>query len=166
MLDALNAQINSESYSSFLYLSMSAHAENLSLKGFAHWFRIQAEEEMGHAMKLFKYVIDRRGVVKLAGIEGPPTTWPSALAMFEAAFKHEQMVSDQIYKLADLAVSQRDHATHTLLEWFLSEQVEEEAVADNIVQQLKMVADAPDGVYLIDRELSGRTASAVDASAT
>jgi ferritin len=159
MQDALNAQINAEYYSSYLYLSMAAHAESLSLKGFAHWFRIQVQEEMMHAMKFFDYVVNRRGVVKLATIECPPTTWDSPAAMFEATLKHEQMVTDRINKLADLAIAEHDHATHTLLEWFISEQVEEESVADNIVEQFKLTKGSADSLYLIDRELGTRTLS-------
>ncbi len=157
MLSALNDQINAEYYSSYLYLSMAAYCEEIALKGFAHWFRIQSQEEMVHVMKFFDYVVDRKGRVELMPIEGPPTAWDSPLAVFEASLKHEQYVTSRIHKLAEQAITDHDHATHTLLEWFLTEQVEEEATVDQIVSQLKMVKDAPAGLFLMDRELAQRT---------
>ena len=166
MQEALNAQINAEYYSSYLYLSMSAYADTLGLKGFANWFRVQAQEENFHTMKFYTYINDRRGTVQLTAIDGPPTTWESPVALFEAALKHEQMVTDRINKLADLAVAEHDHATHTLLEWFISEQVEEESVADNIVHQLKLMKGSGDGLYLLDRELGSRVYTAPAAAAT
>lgn len=157
MEEALNAQINAEYYSSYLYLSMAAYCDGVNLKGFANWFKIQAQEEMVHVMKFFNYVLDRRGTVELKAIEGPPTAWESPLAVFEASFKHEQLVTSLIYKLVDLALKENDHATHTLLQWFLTEQVEEESNVDGVVQQLKLMAGAPGTLYLLDRELATRT---------
>jgi ferritin len=156
MQDALNDQINAEYYSSYLYLSMAAWAESASLKGFANWFRVQVQEENFHAMKFFQYVLDRRGVVKLAAIAGPPTQWASPLAAFEATLAHEQHVTGRINKLADLAIKENDHASHALLEWFVNEQVEEEAAADLILQQLKLAGDAPAALFILDRELGAR----------
>jgi ferritin len=164
MQDALNAQINAEYYSSYLYLSMAAYAEEANFKGFANWFRIQSREEMVHVMKFFEYVIDRKGRVELKAIEGPPTKWDSPLAAFQATAKHEQHVSGLINNLASLAVSENDHATHALLEWFLTEQVEEEATADQIVAQMKLAIDAPAAMFLLDRELGARTTTASTAS--
>jgi len=157
MQDALNAQINAEYYSSYLYLSMAAYCEDASFKGLATWFRVQSQEEMIHVMKFFDYVIDRRGRVELKAIEGPPTTWDSPLAAFEAALKHEQHVTGLINRLAGLAIAENDHATHTLLEWFISEQVEEEATADQIVAQMKLAAGTPAAMFMLDRELGQRT---------
>ncbi len=157
MQDALNDQINAEYYSSYLYLSMAAWADSANLKGFANWFRVQVQEEMVHVMKFFQYVLDRRGVVKLAAIAGPPTQWASPLAAFEATLAHEQHVTGRINKLAELAIKENDHASHALLEWFVTEQVEEEATADLILQQLKLAGDAPAALFLLDRELGART---------
>jgi len=157
MQDALNDQINAEYYSSYLYLSMAAWADSANLKGFANWFRVQVQEEMVHVMKFFQYVLDRRGVVKLAAIAGPPTQWASPLAAFEATLAHEQHVTGRINKLADLAIKENDHASHAILEWFVDEQVEEEATADLILQQLKLAGDAPAALFILDRELGART---------
>jgi ferritin len=156
MQDALNAQINAEYYSSYLYLSMAAYYEGINLKGFGHWMRLQSQEEMVHVMKFFDYVLDRRGKVELKAIDGPPTTWESPLDVFENVLQHEQHVTSLINNLADLAISERDHATHGLLEWFLNEQVEEESVADQIVNELKLLKGSPDGLYLLDKELATR----------
>jgi len=157
MHEALNAQINAEYYSSYLYLSMAAHCESINLKGFGHWFRIQSQEEMVHVMKFFTYVLDRKGEVELRAIAAPPTRWDSPLAVFEAALAHEQHVTSLINKLAELAWTEHDHATSTLLQWFINEQVEEEASADLVVQQLKLAAGAPAALFMIDRELGART---------
>jgi ferritin len=157
MQDALNDQINAEYYSSYLYLSMAAWADSANLKGFANWFRMQVQEEMVHVMKFFQYVLDRRGLVKLTAIAGPPTQWASPLAAFEATLAHEQHVTGRINKLAELAIKENDHASHALLEWFVTEQVEEEATADSILQQLKLAGDAPAALFLLDRELGART---------
>lgn len=157
MQEALNAQLNAEYYSSYLYLSMSAYCESIDLKGVAHWFLIQGQEEMAHVMKLFNYIVDRKGEVRLQAIDGPPTKWDSPLAVFEAALAHEQHVTERINKLTELALAEHDHATWTLLQWFISEQVEEEASLDVIVEQLKLAAGAPAALFLLDRELGTRT---------
>jgi ferritin len=161
--EALNSQINCEYYSSYLYLSMAAYCERIDLKGFGHWFRIQSQEEMIHVMRFFDYVLDRSGEVSLAAIEGPPTSWASPLAVFEAALAHEQYITGRIGKLVDLATSEGDHTTNALLQWFLNEQVEEEASVDIIVKQLKMAGDAPVALLMIDRELGQRTTAAAPA---
>lgn len=156
MQDALNAQINAEYYSSYLYLAMSAYCEKINMKGFASWFRVQSAEEMIHVTKFFDYVLDRRGEVALKPIQGPPASWDSPQAVFEAALKHEQHVTSLIYGLADLAMAEKDHATHNLLEWFLEEQVEEEAAADQVLQDIKLAGSGQAGLYLIDRDLGTR----------
>ena len=115
---------------------------------------------MVHVMKFFEYVIDRKGRVVLKAIEGPPTKWDSPLAVFQATSKHEQHVTGLINNLASLAISENDHATHALLEWFLTEQVEEEAAADQIVSQVKLAGDAPAAMFMLDRELGQRTLAA------
>lgn len=166
MQEALNAQINAEYYSSYLYLSMAAYCDSINLKGFAHWFEIQSQEEMVHVMKFFHHVIDRKGTVELRPIEGPPKTWDSALAVFEAAYKHEQHVTSLINKLMGMALADNDHATSTLLQWFISEQVEEEATVDAIVQQLKLADGAPAALFMLDRELGARVLAATTGAAT
>ena len=157
MQKAINDQINAELYSSYLYLSMSAYFESINLDGFAGWMRAQVQEELVHVMKLFHFVTDRGGVVLLSGIEGPPTKWTSPLKAFQDAYKHECKVTASINKLVDLAVSGKDHAANAFLQWFVTEQVEEEASADEVVQKLKLMADAPGGLFLLDRELAQRT---------
>ena len=156
MLDALNDQINAEYYSSYLYLQMAAWSESANLKGMANWFRVQVQEEMVHVMKFFAYVLDRRGKVELKPIEGPPTEWPSPVAVFEAALAHEQMITGRINKLVDLSLAESDHATNTLLQWFVNEQVEEESTADQIVSDLKLAGDTPAALLMVDRELATR----------
>jgi len=156
MQEALNAQINAEYYSSYLYLSMAAYCESINLKGFAHWFEIQAQEEMVHVMKFFRYVLDRKGTVELKAIAGPVTKWESALAVFQAALAHEQHVTSLINKLAEVAAAENDHATATLLQWFITEQVEEEASADAICEQLKLADGTAAALFMIDRELGAR----------
>lgn len=153
--EALNRQINAELYSAYLYLSMSAHFQTLNLKGFANWMRVQALEEFTHADKFYGFVLDRGGRVTLTAIDGPPTKWASPLAIFQEAYKHEQKVTGLINALVDLAIKEKDHATNTFLQWFVNEQVEEEANADGIAQQLKLVGDGS-GLLMLDRELAQR----------
>jgi ferritin len=166
MQETLNAQINAEYYSSYLYLSMAAWCEEANLKGMANWFRIQSKEEMIHVMKFFQYVLDRKGKVQLTAIDAPPTTWESALAVFEHTLKHEQHVTSLVNNLADLAMAEKDHATHMLLEWFVNEQVEEEAVADQIVGELRLLKGSSEGLYMLDKELAQRVATPPGAAAT
>ena len=154
--DALNEQINAELYSSYLYLSMSAYFESINLKGFASWMRVQTQEELVHAMKFYDYLIERGGKVVLSSIESPPTEWPSPLAIFENAYQHEQKVTGLINELVDLAIAEKDHATNIILQWFVSEQVEEEASADEVVQKIKLMGDARGGIFMLDRELAQR----------
>ncbi|MBN1909208.1 MAG: ferritin [Pirellulales bacterium] len=163
---ALNAQINAEYYSSYLYLSMSAYCREMNLEGFASWLRIQADEEMIHAMKIYDFVHERSGRVTLTAIDAPPTEWESPLAVFEATFAHEQHVTALINKLVDLAISESDHATNSFLQWFVNEQVEEEASADAVLQKLKLLANAPGGLFMLDRELGLRPAATPPAPAT
>lgn len=154
--DAFNKQINAELYSSYLYLSMAAYFESVSLKGFANWMRCQAQEEILHAMKFYSYVAERGGNVKLEAIDGPPTNWGSPLHAFQDAYAHEQKVTALINGLVDLAVQERDHASNAFLQWFVTEQVEEEASADEVIQQLKLAGDQGGGLFMIDRELGQR----------
>ncbi|AGK61464.1 Ferritin-like protein [Archaeoglobus sulfaticallidus PM70-1] len=156
MLKALNRQINAEFYSAYLYLSMATYFESISLKGFANWMRVQAKEELMHAMKLFDFVVERGGRVKLDGIEKPPSEWKSPLDAFEAVYRHEVKVTSMINELVDLALEEKDHASYAFLQWYVMEQVEEEASADEIVQKLKLVGDEKSGLFAIDQELAKR----------
>ncbi|MBW2147400.1 MAG: ferritin [Deltaproteobacteria bacterium] len=156
MQDALNKQLNAELYSSYLYLSMSACFTSINLKGFANWMRVQAHEELAHAMKFYEYITERGGRVALLSVEEPPSEWASPLAAFEDAYRHEQKVTGLIHELVELAGAEHDHPTNIFLQWFVSEQVEEEASADEVVQKLKLIGDAGNGLFMIDRELSQR----------
>lgn len=154
--DAFNGQLNAETYSAYLYWSMSAYFEEINLKGFANWMRCQAQEEMVHAMKFYTHLLERGGRAVLAAIDGPATEWDSPLAAFQAAYAHECKVTAMINGLVDLARDHKDHASEAFLQWFVNEQVEEEASADEIVQKLKLMADAPGGLFLLDQELAQR----------
>jgi len=156
MEKALNKQINAELYSAYLYLAMAAYFESLSLSGFANWMRIQAQEELTHAMKFYDFVYERGGRVVLDAVDAPPEAWDSSLAAFEGAYEHECKVSAMINDLVNLALEEKDHATNTFLQWFVSEQVEEEASADAVVQKLKLIGDHGNGIFMLDRELGQR----------
>jgi ferritin len=154
--DAINDQVNFEFYSSYLYLSMSSYYSSVSLNGFANWMRIQAQEELVHAMKLYDYIIERGGRATLEQVNKPVTDWNSPIAPFEQAYGHEQIVTSRINELMDLALKCKDHATVSFLKWFIDEQVEEEARASTIVDELKLVKDSPNGLFMINRELAQR----------
>jgi ferritin len=157
MLKALQEQVNAEMYSAYLYLSMSARCESMNLRGCANWLRVQAGEEMTHAMKIYDYIIERGGEMELRAIEKPPSTWDSPLDIFKQAYEHEVKVTGMINNLVNIAQEEKDHATNNMLQWFVSEQVEEEASADDIVQKLRMVGNDKRGLLMIDRDLAGRT---------
>ena len=159
METALNKQVNAELYSGYMYLAMSSYFESANLPGFAAWMKVQAGEELGHAMKFFGYIVERGGSVTLAAVDKPPAKWQSPLAVFEATYAHECKVTGMINKLADMAAAENDHATSVFLQWFITEQVEEEATADAVVQKLKLVKDAPGGLFMLDRDLGQRGAS-------
>lgn len=154
--DAMNEQLNHEFYSAYLYLSMSAYCESINLAGFAHWMRLQYEEELSHAMKLFKHIIDRGGHVVLQAIEKPPTNFKSPLQMFENVLEHERKVSDMINKLYELALRENDYPVQVLLHWFISEQVEEEKSASEIVEHLKLISDQSTALLMMDKQLGSR----------
>jgi ferritin len=153
---AINDQINAELYSSYLYLSMSAYFESIDLKGFANWMKIQAQEELIHVGKFFDFVNERSGRVKLQPIAAPTIEWSSPIDAFKAAYDHECHITGLINKLVDLTREESDHATYNFLQWFVGEQVEEEATADSVVKQLKLVGDQGHGLFMIDRELAQR----------
>jgi ferritin len=157
--DAFNKQINAELYSSYLYLSMAAYFESKDLKGMANWMTIQAGEERAHAMRLYDFINDRSGRVLLTQIEAPKTEWKSPLEVFEDAYKHEVKITGMINELFTLVAIEKDGAGHDFLEWFCREQVEEEANAQLIVAQLKLVGDNGLGLYMLDQQLGQRTAA-------
>jgi len=154
--DAMNQQVNAELYSAYLYLSMAANFEGENLRGMAHWMQVQAKEEVSHALKFFKHIAERGGRVTLTAIAAPLTKWDSPRAVFEQVYEHECHVSSLINKLAELAAAEKDHASGVFLQWFINEQVEEEANASEILHQLKMVGDSKQGLYLLDRHLAQR----------
>lgn len=156
MQEALNRQLNAEWYSSYLYASMGAYFESLNLKGFAHWMALQAKEEWVHGEMFYAQINERRGRVTLKAIDAPPTEWKSPLAVFEEVLAHEQKVTGLIDKLVDQAIGESDHATNNFLQWFVSEQVEEEAAADEILQKLKLIGDSPQALLMLDQELAAR----------
>jgi ferritin len=154
--DAINEQINSEFYSSYLYLSMSAYCEPANMKGFAHWMMLQSKEEWGHGMKFFDYVSDRGGRVMLRTIDKPPAEFKSPLDVFQKVLSHEQEVTAKIHRLYELAVKEDDYATQVALQWFITEQVEEEKNAGEIVDQLKMIGDHKPSLMMLDKQLGAR----------
>jgi len=156
MQEAMNQQVNAELYSAYLYLAMAANFEEASLHGMAHWMQIQAKEETSHAMKFFKYIVERGGRVTLAAIAAPPAKWNSPQKTFDDVYKHERQVSSLIDKLVDLAASEKDHASSAFLQWFVTEQVEEEANASDIQHQLKMIGESKQGLFMLDRHLAQR----------
>jgi ferritin len=166
MLNALNEQIAREMYSSNLYLSMAGYYQSINLPGFAHWMRVQAQEEMFHATKFFDYILNRGGKPKIAAIAEPQAEWKSALDAFDASFKHEQYISESINTLADIAIKETDHATLSMLQWFITEQVEEEANVSEIVEKLKLLGDFTAGIIMMDNELKARPAFAPPKSNT
>jgi ferritin len=156
MESALNGQLNAELFSSYLYLSMASWFESTNMQGMAAWMKVQAKEEEGHAMKFFDYLVDRGGRVRLAAIEAPESEWASPLAAFEAAYAHEQKVTGLINELVKLAEAEGDRATGAFLQWFVTEQVEEEKSADEIVQKLKMIKEAAPALLMLDAVLGKR----------
>jgi len=156
MEKALNEQINKELYSAYLYLAMAAYCKQTNLDGFANWVTVQAQEELAHAQMFFNYVNDRRGRVVLTAIAEPPAVWKTPTALFENIMTHEQGVTASINALVVLAGSEKDSATLAYLQWFVTEQVEEEASVDRVVQRLKMVEGFAGGLFIIDNELATR----------
>jgi len=157
MEKALNQQINQEMESAYIYLSMSAYFAENSLNGFAHWMRMQYQEELMHAGKIIDYVLERNGKVTLTAVAAPPKEWASTLAACQSAYRAEVTNTKQINKLTDMAINEPDHATRVFLEWFVSEQIEEESSSMDLVDQVKLAGNAPGAIFILDRELGGRT---------
>ena len=156
MEKALNEQIVAEMYSAYLYLSMAAYLDAEGLGGFARWMRAQFQEEQAHALKMFNYVGDRGGRVRLGAIDAPPSDWDSPLEVFEQTLSHEQMVTGLINELVDLALDLSDHATDNFLRWFVTEQVEEEDQTIKVVQLLERIGASGSGLIMFDRQLGKR----------
>ncbi len=155
MEQAFNDQIKWEYYSAYLYLSLSAYFQNLGLPGFANWMDVQFQEEQFHARKMFDYVNEKGGRIKLQAIDAPEHEWKSPLEAFEFALKHEYQVTKRINDLVDLAQKEKDHASAIFLQWFVTEQVEEESNFGDTVNKLKLVGDGG-GLFMLDRELATR----------
>jgi ferritin len=155
--DAFNQQLNAELYSSYLYLSMAAYFESENLAGMANWMRVQAQEELVHALKFFDFINERDGRVVLTQVDGPKTEWHAPLDAFDDAYQHEQKVTGLIHRLVDLSLGERDHAANTFLQWFVTEQVEEEASVKSIVDKLKLAGDNTVALFMLDGELGQRT---------
>ena len=154
--DAMNEQIKNELYSAHQYLSMSAYCESATLPGFAHWMLTQAQEEREHAMKFYNFILDRDGRVVLQAIDQPVVEFGSPLEVFEQALEQEQKVTSQINELYGLAASESDYASQAFLQWFVTEQVEEEKNVRDVLETLNMVGDESETLFLLDRELGGR----------
>jgi ferritin len=157
VVDVLNKQVNAEFWSAYLYLSMSAWCESKGLKGFANWMRVQFQEETSHALKIHDYVLNRSGEIKLQPIAAVETSWKSILHVFEETYKHECVVTEMIANCYETALAEKDHATASMLKWFIDEQTEEESNALEIIDQLKLVGEKGDGIYILDKEMSART---------
>jgi ferritin len=159
MQDALNAQINSEQYSAQLYLAMSAHCATKSFKGFAHWLRIQASEETAHAAKLIQFLLDRAGRLQLRPIPAPPAEFGTVIEVFEKTLEHEKAVTARISALFDLARKEGDYASEITLQWYVTEQVEEEATISEIVDQLHAIGGAGGAIWYLDSRMGKRAQS-------
>ena len=158
MQKGLNAQMIAETYSSYLYLSMNAYFKSVNLDGFANWMYAQAQEELMHAMKFYEFINQRGGRVILAAIEAPPNEGDGPRAEFDETITHEQKLTGLITDLVEVALEERDHATQIFLQWFVTEQVEEEDSVGNVLEQLKLLGDAKGGLFMMDRELAKRQA--------
>jgi len=156
MVDALNEQINKEMYSGYMYLSMSAYADFKGLKGLGNWFHVQYQEEMEHAMRIYDYVQEQGAHVKLKTIDQPPTDFGTPLQIFEKTLEHERFVTTLINNLVDLAIEERDHASRIFLQWFVSEQVEEESNVNEILDKIKLAGEDGNGLFMVDKELAAR----------
>lgn len=159
MAEAINDQMIREIYSAYLYMSMSNFSSGLGLKGFANWLMVQYHEEMFHAMRMYEYQQSQGADVKLKQIDEPPAQWESPLDMFEKVLEHEQKVTKWINELMDIAVEEKDHASQIFLQWYVTEQIEEEQNDNDIIAPLKLIGDNPQGLMMLDKELSARIAT-------
>jgi ferritin len=159
MQAAMNEQMRHEFGAYYLYLAMAAWFAERNFDGFSQWMRAQAQEEAQHAMKFFDYINDRSGTITLEALEKPRASWKTVLAVFEAAKQHEAKVSSGIHKLYELALAEKDYASQAMLQWFITEQVEEEKTSTHIVETLRIIGDSASGLLFYDRELGGRNRS-------
>ncbi|TVQ93456.1 MAG: ferritin [Chromatiaceae bacterium] len=166
MAKHINAQINRELYSAYFYLGLSAQAEVGNLKGTASWFRSKHAEEMSHALKMYRYLLDQEARVRLTEVAAPPEDADNILAMFERTLRHEREVTAAIHDLVDLALSEKDHATNIFLQWFVIEQIEEEATVNDILGRLRLFGDTGEGLLMIDNELATAATKMAADSAT
>lgn len=155
--DAINKQINAEIYSAYLYLAMAAYFDSEGLAGFSNWMQIQAQEEMAHSMKFYRWVFERGGKVELEAIDKPNGEYGSSLEVFEEVLKHEQEVTSLINGLYELALEEKDYAFQSMLKWYIDEQVEEEGNAQQIIDQVKLAGDKGPGLLMLDKEFASRT---------
>jgi len=155
MVQKLNGQINKEFYSAYFYMGMSAHSESENLSGTAAWFMAKHGEEMAHAMKIYHYLHDQGARVELDAVDKPPTVYAGVLDMFEKTLAHEQAVTTSFSELVEAALAEKDHATSIFLQWFVTEQIEEEATVSNIIGRVKLVGERGEGLFMIDNELAG-----------
>ncbi|MBD3331096.1 ferritin [Candidatus Peregrinibacteria bacterium] len=153
---AVNNQINAEIYSAYLYLAMAAYLEDLSLTGFSNWMKVQYQEEMAHAMKFYDFVYERGGKVKMQAIDEPQNDYKSVLEVFEKTLEHEKQVTASINSLYELAVKEKDYALESFLKWFIDEQVEEEASAQELIDKLKLAGQEGPGLFMLDKDLNAR----------
>ena len=156
LLKALNNQVNYEFYSSYLYLAMVGYCEDMDLSGFANYFRVQAKEELDHAVKFYDYVYQKNGSIELEQVDKPQKTFDGIIDVIQKAYEHEQSVTKKIYHLSDIAYEEREHSTISLLKWFIDEQVEEENNFDMLLKKVRRVGDNQAAVYLLDDELAKR----------
>ena len=150
---ALNQQFNKELFSAYFYLGMSAQSESLGLRGASHWFMAKHAEELAHAMKIYRYLLDQGSEVTLGGVDKPEQGWGSLAEMLERTLEHEKQVTERVNSLMDVAMGEHDHATQIFLHWFVTEQIEEEATVNDLISRLKLVGGKDEGLYLIDNEL-------------
>jgi ferritin len=156
MAQALNKQLNNELYSAYLYLSMSSYANTAGLKGAANWFMVQYQEEMVHFMKFYDYINSQGFHVELGTMDAPPSEFSSLMSVYEQVLTHEQFITKSINDWMELAVKEKDHATQIFLQWFVTEQVEEEASAGDVIARLKMAGETGAGLLMVDGELAAR----------
>ena len=166
MTKALNVQINKELYSAYLYMAMSARAQEKGLPGVANWFFVQTQEELSHAQRIYQYLIRQNAIVSLDAIDKPVVDVETPLAMFEKGLEHEKFITASINDLVEVALAEKDRATEIFLQWFVNEQVEEEENACGIIDQLKLAGDGGSGLFMIDRELATRVFTPPAADAT
>jgi len=156
--DAINTQINREQHSAQLYLAMSAHCEEKSFRGFAHWLRVQAQEETQHAMKLVSFLLDRGGRLELKAIAAPPKEFGTVTQVFEKILEHEREITGTINALFELSRAEKDHASEITLQWYVTEQVEEEANVGQILDQLRAIGEQGGGIWYLDSKMGKRAA--------